>query len=202
MTLRVESVMVQRFGNSVVFGDKLDQLPMMFQPLLFYPDWFLMTWPINLFLALFGNNTDPVLTNMGASAIGWSIVWFLFGLILGACGMSNTFTEWSTPRRFPASKDFIHKAHCSGLFGQLLVLPLVLINVIYTAAFKFVAYLLFWHIVIARVIGLFLTPRDWLGDKLSAIVRGIVYVAMLAPPILVLLASITLIVLRIVLGEF
>lgn len=192
MSLHVETPLVKMFGNSVIFADKLDMLPMIFQPILFYPDWYFVAWPFELIAGIVARGNHPYFNSMGPGALGWAIVWFILGFICGINGASDTFTSFSTPKFYPVHREFIHKLQCSGILGQLIGLPLVIVNGVYKAIYKLVAYLLFWHIVIGRIIGLILTQRDWMGDRISPLVRGIVYIAMLLPP----LVSLTLFILE------
>lgn len=161
MTIHVETPLVRLFGNSVFFGDKLDMLPMIFQPIMFYPDWFFMTWPVQLFFAITGNGNHPYLHSVGPGAIGWSLVWYVAGAICGILGASRTFTEI-------VSAD----------------MPLLI-----RIPYKFFAYLLFWHIVIARMISSLITRLTTWSANLTYIIDRTVYILMLLPPIVGLLVS-------------
>lgn len=154
MTLHVETYLVKMFGNSVIFADNLGLLPMMFQSILFYPDWFFMTWPAELFFALNGDGNHPYLHDLGPITIGWSIVWYISGILVGKLGASHSFSEFVNTER-----------------PVLIQLPVVII-----------AYLLFWHIVIARMIGSLLTCLTKFSYELSTFIRRAVYVLMLTPP--------------------
>lgn len=166
MSLHVETALVKVFGNSVFFADNLDLLPMIFQPILFYPDWFFMTWPAEAFFAVVGDGSHPYLNNIGPGAIGWSIAWLLSGIVVGALGASHSFSEF-----IDEDRPFIVRV------------PLTII-----------AYLLFWHIVIARMIGSLLTRFTKFSSSLSTFVRRAVYVLMLVPPFLGLTISLLAIV--------
>lgn len=156
MTLHVETTMVKMFGNSVIFADHLNSLPMIFQTILFYPDWLFMTWPLELFVALHGNGSHAYLNGIGPGAIGWSIVWYIAGIVCGMFNTSRTFTRI-------VNND----------------LPFIL-----RIPYNFVCYLLFWHIVIGRMIGVLLTRFTTWSARLSVIIERTVLTVMLIPPLL------------------
>lgn len=166
MTIHVETSLVKIFGNSVFFADKLDSLPMIFQPILFYPDWLFMTWPLELFLAVVGDGSHPYLHNVGSGAIGWAIVWYIGGVICGMFGVSRTFT------------DIIS-----------IELPLLV-----RIPFKIITYLLFWHIVIGRTIGVLLTRLTTWNNSLAVLIQRIVFAIMLIPPAIGLIISSVIVV--------
>lgn len=197
MTMHTETLAVNHFGNSVFFADKLGELPTIFQPFLFYPDWFFMTWPAHLFMALTFSGAHPYHTGIGPVAVGFSIFWLIVGLMLGAFNASATVTEFATIDHYPVSRNLVSKIQNTGILGQLFVLPLIIVNAIYHVVYKVIVYSLFWHIVIARIVGVFLTVHDWLGCQLSRIVRGLLYAAMLVPALVSIVAQIFLLTVRI-----
>lgn len=159
--MHVETPLVKIFGNSVIFSDHLGSLPMIFQTIGFYPDWLFMTWPLELFRAFVSNGTHPYFDGMGPGAIGWSIVWLLAGVVCGVLGTSSTFIN---------IRD--------------VELPLLI-----RIPYKMIVYLLFWHIVIARMAGALITRLTTWSYRLSMIIERTVFAVMLIPPVIGLIIS-------------
>lgn len=161
MTMHVETPLVKVLGNSVFFADTLGSLPMIFQPILFYPDWFFMAWPSELIFALLGNGSHPYFNGIGVGAIGWSVIWFVSGIVCAKVGASDTFTEIAS-----------------------IELPLLI-----RLPYKFIIYLLFWHIVLARIIGVLITRLTTWSHTLTVMIHRLVFILMLTPPVIYLTVS-------------
>lgn len=177
MVSHVNTPLVHIFGNSVLFGDRLDVLPMYFQPFLFYPDWFFMAWPFQLFASVlfphdvhsyFASDNGPVVFIAG-------FFWFLIGLVLASWGVSNTFSQMIDIDTWP----FPDKRGVDGFIFRVG-------NVIYALLYKFVLLLLFWHVIFARVISLFITVGGKIGDRPSTIIERVTMFIVLAPPLIFL----------------
>jgi hypothetical protein len=167
----------------MVFGDQLDVLPVVAQPLLFYPDWFFLDWPYQLIQA-YSNSAHPYYIGMGPMAFGFGAFWFIIGSIISSNADDGMVKEAMTIRHFPISPTFIGQCQSKGALGQLSVLPLVIVNLIYALIVKIVAIALFWHIAIASVLGELLSLRGLIGNDLTAGLKKIILVLMIAPPLL------------------
>lgn len=156
MTIQQVTPLVKTFGHSVIFADHLDFVPMMFQPIFFYPDWLFMTWPGQLFFAFITNTVPSYWDNIGVCSIGWAIVWYIGGVICAIFRVSNTFTEIF-------NKD----------------LPFI-----FRIPYKIVCSLLFWHIVLARIIGAIIARNTTESYTITNAIETVVMTLMLIPPLI------------------
>ncbi len=166
----------------MVFGDKLDDLPVLAQPLLFYPDWFFLDWPYQLIQA-YNNSSHPYYIGMGPMAFSFGAFWFIIGAIISLNADDEMIKEAMTVRHFPICPTFIDHWQSKGALGQLMVLPLVIVNLIYALIIKIVAIALFWHIATAWFLGELLSLRGLIGSNLTAGLKQIILVLMIAPPL-------------------
>jgi hypothetical protein len=186
----VDTPLVHTFGNSVLFGDNLGALPILAQPILFYPDWYFMAWPFHLILAFATNNHDhPYFHDIGFGVWAWGAFYFLLGIVFMLSGLSETINEFFTPKWFPASQNYIQNMQQKGAIGQLVVLPLVLLNVVAFVVFRLVGALLYFHMAIALVVTSIVSLGGAIGLKLTNIIYVICMVAMLAPPMITMVCS-------------
>ncbi len=166
MITHIPTPFVQILGNSVFFRDRFDDLPQVIQPFLFYPDWFFMTWPFHWFFAATHDWNGVYMTNDGLVVCSFAFFWFILGCILGACRVNTTFNSF-------VDKDWAW--------------PL-------RVPYQILMYFLFWHIYVADMIGTLATAFFWPGYEVSMAFRKLVFFAMLAPPIVVIVWRILLLV--------
>jgi hypothetical protein len=179
--LHVETPLIHIFGNSMIFGDKLDFLPTIFQPYMFYPDWFFVAWPFEFINACLNPATHPYFQGFGLAAAGFSFFFYFAGAVLAMVGISETFTKFAEVNSYPISENTIDKLHAKGLSGQIIALPFMIINGVYLLVFKILTLFFFWHVIIARVATLFITFGGRVGYQLTTLIQALLMFIMIAP---------------------
>lgn len=186
MTNQIATPMVEHFGNSVLFGNHVDQLPVIFQPLLVYPDWFFLDWPYQLIMA-YSNHAHPYYEGMGPAVPAFGFFFFIIGAILALNADDGMVKDCMTIRHVPISPDMIDRVQQKGVLAQLLVLPLVIVNLVYITIYKVVCIALYWHIAIAAILSAIISLGGKVGYQLTIVIEKVILFLMILAPLVTII---------------
>jgi hypothetical protein len=184
MSAQAVSPYVDYFGSSMIFGHFFDKtgaeiFPIIAQPFLFYPDWFLLDYPYQLI------RTGPA--NIAPISLGFSVLWFVIGTIITLNTDTKQFgmmEDWMQLKHVPVSSSYIERTQSKGALGELKATPLVVVNLVYTLIYQFFICALYWHFLIAFLITGIASLGGRIGWNLTnKVISRIALFIMVAPPI-------------------
>lgn len=183
MPIQVLTTFVIFFGNSVIFGNYANLFPIIFQPFLFYPDWFFLDWPYQFILGAL-SSTHPYHIGFGPMAFGFGVIWYIIGGIIALNTKTGIVKEAMTLRHVPISPQWIDRVRAGSAIIQLLVLPLVIVNLLFSLIYHIVVIGLYWHLAIGEFLGACLSLGGKVGYELTNIIEKTVIVLMIAPALI------------------
>lgn len=167
------------FGHdSLLFGNRLSTLPVYFQPVLFYPDWFFMAWPYDVFKFCTGPHTQDM-----ANVIAGALFWLILGIMCASFHLSSTFDRVLSNDWLPFNYNIIDNNINKSPLDGMIAVAFGLLNTVYWLVSRVVIVLLYWHIVFARIIGVLLGLGGIFGDRFSTIVEKLVMFIMVVPAV-------------------
>jgi hypothetical protein len=184
MSEQVVSQYVNYFGSSMIWGHFFDKagaeiFPIIAQPFLFYPDWFFLDYPYQLIKA------NPA--NIAPISLGFSVLWFVIGAIIALNTDTKQFgmmEDWMQLKHVPVSPSYIEKMQSKGSLRELSVLPLVIVNLVYTLIYKFFICALYWHFLIAFLLTGIASLGGRVGWNLTKkVISRVMLFIMIVPPI-------------------
>ena len=177
------------FGYSLIFGNKLHELPTMFMPLTFYPDWYFMAWPYYIFLNIIHPNTCQYYTAHGGEfANGFAIFYLIIGFLMMFCGILDGVNYYIEYWYRPLAIVQAWQNSANGITKTLLAIPMFIINAVWVILYYILAGILYWHILDAIIIGGFFTVllQNWVSMSTLEKIRNIVFTIMLAPALVMI----------------